>query len=323
MSAPPDEFAWIDLIRPLTRGDARALDLRDDVAVLPARPGYDLIITKDAMVEGVPVRPGESPEVIARRLLRTNLSDLAAKAAEPFGYFLMTAWPAHYDVERREAFARGLLMEGGRWDLAMLGGDTVSTPGPLTVSATMLGWAPQGRAILRSGGKAGDRIIVSGAIGDGWLGLRAAQGEAMPEAADLMNHYRLPEPLLILRDALRSAAHACADVSDGLIADCAHIAEASELGLEIALNHIPLSAGGARWLETQTDRGAALVGLSSGGDDYALVSAVAPEDAGRFIAEVRSLGVIAADIGALTEMRALSVTVDGVSITPERTGWRH
>jgi hypothetical protein len=112
MSGPPDEFEWIERLRPLTRGDARALDLRDDAAALPARPGFDLIISKDTLVEGVHLLPGEDAEIMARRLLRTSLSDLAAKAAEPFGYFLSTAWPPTRGWPDREAFIRGLALDG-------------------------------------------------------------------------------------------------------------------------------------------------------------------------------------------------------------------
>jgi thiamine-monophosphate kinase len=323
MSAQTDEFAWIARLRPLTRNDPRALGLLDDASVLPARPGFDLVITKDAMVEGVHFLPGEAPEIVARRLLRTNLSDLAAKAAVPFGYFLMTAWPPDYDAGRREAFAQGLTVDGERYEVSLLGGDTVSTAGPLTVSATMLGWVPQGGAILRSGARAGDLLIVCGAIGDGWLGLKAARGESLRHAAELANHYRLPNPLLVLRDALRADAHACADVSDGLIADAFHIAEASELGLEIALDDLPLSPGGADWLAGQADRASALAALAAGGDDYALVCAVAPADAPRFMEAVRVVGVPVAPVGRFLARPDLRVTVDGAAFAPRSAGWRH
>jgi thiamine-monophosphate kinase len=323
MSAQTDEFAWIARLRPLTRNDPRALGLLDDASVLPARPGFDLVITKDAMVEGVHVLPGEAPDVVARRLLRTNLSDLAAKAAEPFGYFLMTAWPPDYDAPRREAFAQGLAEDGERYGLSLLGGDTVATKGPLTVSATMLGWVPQGRAVLRSGARAGDLLIICGAIGDGWLGLKAAQGEPLAYAGDLANHYRLPRPLLCLRDALRADVRACADVSDGLIADAFHISEASGVGLQIALEDIPLSAGGSDWLERQAHRVSALTGLSTGGDDYALACAVAPAAAQTFMKSVRDLGVPTAAVGRFMAKSGLCVTVNGAAISPGTTGWRH
>jgi thiamine-monophosphate kinase len=323
MSAHTDEFAWIARLRPLTRNDPRALGLFDDAAILPARPGYDLVITKDAMVEGVHFLVGEAPDIVARRLLRTNLSDLAAKAADPFGYFLMTAWPPEYDGARREAFAQGLADDGDRFQLSLLGGDTVSTTGPLTVSATMLGWVPQGRAVLRSGARAGDLLMVCGAIGDGWLGLKAARGEPLAFSSDLATHYRAPEPLLRLLDALRAHATACADVSDGLIADAAHLAVASGIGLRIALDTIPLSSGGSDWLARQPDRPSALISLATGGDDYALVCAVPAAAAPHFAKSVRALGAPVARAGRFVAHAGLDVTVDGAAVSLASTGWRH
>src|SRR5438270_6791369 len=121
MTARLDEFAWIDLLKPLTRGDSRALNLADDAAVIPARPGYDLVVSKDAMVEGVHFLAGEAPGDIARRLLRTSLSDLAAKAAEPFGYFLMTAWPPDRPAGDQRAFIEGLDRDGAEFGVVLLG----------------------------------------------------------------------------------------------------------------------------------------------------------------------------------------------------------
>ena len=102
-----DEFDWIASLRPLTRGEPAALNLMDDAAVLPSRPGHDLVISKDAMVEGVHFLSGEDPDIIARRLLRTNLSDLAAKAAEPFGYFLMTSFAERCDAAWSDDWGEG------------------------------------------------------------------------------------------------------------------------------------------------------------------------------------------------------------------------
>jgi thiamine-monophosphate kinase len=323
MSGLTDEFAWIDRLRPLTRDDPRALGLRDDAAVLPSRPGFDLVVTKDAMVEGVHVLPGEAADIIARRLLRTNLSDLAAKAAEPFGYFLMTAWPPDRAGHDREAFAEGLARDGEDFGLALLGGDTVSTPGPLTVSATMLGWAPAGRAILRSGARAGDRLVVCGAIGDGWLGLAAARGEKLDHGAALENHYRLPTPLLVLRDSLRDHARAAADVSDGLLADAGHIATASGLGLAIDIDRLPLSPGGAAWLSRRADRVSAVLDLAAGGDDYALACAISPGRQDAFVGEVAALGVPVAVMGRFLERPGFEAAIDGAPVVAERLGWRH
>jgi len=150
MREPPDEFDWIAALRPLARSPL-ALGLLDDAAIVPSRPGYDLVISEDAMVEGVHFLEGEDAAIVAKRLLRTNLSDLAAKTAEPFGYTLMTAWPPTRGWSDREAFIRGLAEDGDEWNVTLLGGDTVSTPGPLTVSATVFGWVATGKAVKRSG----------------------------------------------------------------------------------------------------------------------------------------------------------------------------
>jgi thiamine-monophosphate kinase len=323
MPGPVDEFDWIASLRSLTLGDARALDLMDDAAVLAARPGFDLVISKDALVEGVHVPEGEAAEIIARRLLRTSLSDLAAKAAEPFGYFLLTAWPAGRDEAYRAAFRRGLGADGQEFGVALLGGDTVSTTGPLVVSATVLGWVAHGGAMLRSGARAGDALIVCGDIGDGWLGLQAAQGKVVDPGGVLAARYRLPTPLLSLREVLAKHARACADVSDGLIADAGHAAEASGLGFSLDLDAMPISPAARVWLAGQADGSAARLTLATGGDDYALVCAVDPAATAAFIAEAQSLGVSAARAGTFEAARGMRIVAAGGPIHPTRTGWRH
>ena len=261
----PDEFAWIERLRPLTRGDPRALNLMDDAAVLPSRPGYDLVISTDAMVEGVHFLAGEAMDIVARRLLRTSLSDLAAKAAEPFGYFLTTAWPARCGSAERDAFIRGLDKDSRAFGIVLLGGDTVSTSGPLTLNATVLGWTLEGETIRRMGARAGDLCVVCGYVGDGWLGLAAARGEIDDPNGVLAVRYRLPDPLLRLAPALRAHAHAAADISDGLLADALHIARSSGLGLDIILENIPLSDAALHWLQDQPDPGHARTGLGDRG----------------------------------------------------------
>lgn len=323
MRGPPDEFDWIARLRPLTQGDRRALNLADDAAILPGRAGFDLAVSKDAMVEGVHFLSGEAPDIVARRLIRAALSDLAAKAAEPFGYLLMTAWPADRDWAWREAFIRGLAADGEIFGIALLGGDTVSTTGLLTLCATVLGWAPAGNAVLRSDAKAGDALIVCGAIGDGWLGLKAARGEIADPGGWLAARYRLPTPLLPLRQALRDHARAAADVSDGLIADAGHIAAASGVGLAIDLGRLPLSSAGAGWLALQSDQPAARLALATGGDDYALACAVDPERAAIFIDAVRAVGVLAASMGCFTAAPGLDVRAGGAPVGVDRLGWRH
>ena len=318
MSAAPDEFDWIAALRPLTRGAGAALGLMDDAAVLPAKPGYDLVVSEDAMVEGVHFLEGEDASIVARRLLRTSLSDLAAKAAEPFGYLLMTAWPATRGWDDRHAFIRGLDEDGARYGLALLGGDTVATPGPLTVSATILGWAPAGRALLRSGARPGDALVVCGPIGDGLLGLMAARREIPDPDGALARRFRLPEPRLDLREALRAHATAAADVSDGLLADALHVAAASGCGVELDLAAMPVSAAAQAWLAAQPDPDAARLQLATGGDDYALVCA-APDGK----ALVRAAGGAAGVVGRFFEGGGLRVTTGGRIVEPGQLGWRH
>jgi thiamine-monophosphate kinase len=312
--AAPDEFGQIAaLFRPLTRGAPEALDLLDDAAVIPSRPGFDLVVTKDALVEGVHFLAGDPPDLIARKLLRVNLSDLAAKGAEPYGYFLATAWPKAFDWPRRQRFAEGLRVDGETYGLILLGGDTTSTPGAMTLSATMLGWVPAGRMVKRGGARLGDLVLVSGTIGDGGLAWRAARGEvADPDGAHL-DRYRLPVPRVDLRERLLAHAHAAADVSDGLIADASHIAQASGLGLRLDLDLTPLSTRARAWLEAQPDRGQGLVSLASLGDDYEVVCTADPQDAAR-------LGLMV--IGEVTAS-GVEICADGRRMDPGPGGWRH
>lgn len=308
-----DEFSEIArLFRPLTGGTPGAFDLKDDAAVVPQRPGFDLVVTKDAIVEGVHVPIGERPELIAKKLVRVNLSDLAAKAAEPFACFLAVAWPTQFGAAEREAFAAGLGEDLRAFGMALLGGDTVSTPGPFTASLTALGWVPEGGMVRRAGARAGDLLAVSGTIGDGALGLAATRGEVDDADGWLMGRYRLPSPRLDLREALRGRAHAAADVSDGLVADAGHIAEASGAGLIVDLDALPLSPPARRWLDAQPDRAASLIRLATGGDDYEVVCAISGEVPADFTV-----------CGAFVSGAGVDVRIDGRMVEVVQGGWRH
>lgn len=312
---PLDEFGEIErLFRPLTRGAPGAFDLKDDAAVLPSRKGHEIVVTKDAIVEGVHFPVGEAPDLVARKLVRVNLSDLAAKAAEPFAAFLFVAWPRGFGARERERFAMGLAADLEAYGVSLMGGDTVSTPGPFTASLTAMGWAPERRMVRRSGARPGDRLLVSGTIGDGTLGLAAVRGEISDADGELVYRYRLPEPRLDLRDQLRRIATAAADVSDGLIADARHIAEASEVRVCIDLDKLPLSRGAATWLERQPDIPAALLRLGSGGDDYEVVC-TAPSG----VRKPAGFTVI----GEVQEGAGVEVRAAGNLIDPGPGGWRH
>jgi len=310
-----DEFGEIArLFRPLTRGAPGALDLMDDAAVIPQRPGFDLVVTKDAIVEGVHFPVGEAPELVARKLVRVNVSDLAAKAAEPFAAFLAVAWPKGFSDRDREHFAMGLAADLEGFGLSLMGGDTVTTPGPFTCTLTAMGWVPAGRMVRRAGARPGDKLLVSGTIGDATLGLAAVKGEIEDPDGRLAYRYRMPEPRVDLRDTLRRHATAAADVSDGLIADARHIAEASGVGLSIDLDRIPLSGAAATWLEGQADVRASLLRLGTGGDDYEVVCTMA--------SGVRKPAGFTV-IGEVREGQGVEVRAAGQAVDPGEGGWRH
>lgn len=322
-----DEFETIQrLLKPLAHPDW-SRGLGDDVAVLPSRAGYDLVLTKDAIVEGVHFLPTDPLDTVARKLLRVNLSDLAAKGAEPFGYLLACHWSSRCGWPEREAFARGLEQDQVAFGVHLLGGDTVVTPGPASFSATMLGWMPKGRTVGRHGATAGDLVFVTGTIGDGGLGLRAAQGRLglAPERLEaLAAHYRTPTPRLGFAATVRDLATASIDVSDGLIADLGHLALASDVAISLELEHVPLSMAAQAWMEDRVDPELALADLAAAGDDYeiALTIPAANEGALRRAAEQQRLRVT--QVGQVEAGRAaVSVTYQGQPTDVRRAGWRH
>lgn len=312
-----DEFGQIaEFFRPLTRGDPGAFDLLDDAAVLTSQVGMDIVVTQDALVEGVHFPPGETPEDVAARFIRVNLSDLAAKGAEPFAWLQTLAWSPDWPLDRRRAFARGLAEEAVAFGLTLLGGDTVSTPGPLVISGTFFGRCPKGGMTPRSGARPGDLLLVSGPVGDGWLGLQAVTGSLDDPSGRLARKFRRPEPRLDLRSSLRACARAAADVSDGLIADARHIAVASRCGVRLALEEVPLSRMAADWLAQRPDEAVARCALASGGDDYEIVLAAAPVHRARL--EAAGCTVIGAFVDGPSQ-----VLLYGAELAAGPGGWRH
>jgi len=315
-----DEFAFIDRhLRPLTNGVPGALDLTDDGALLRC-PGEDeLVVTKDALVEGVHHLPDDPPDLVARKLLRVNLSDLAAMGAEPIGYLLALALPVRCDEAWAEAFARGLAADQERFGIGLLGGDTVSTPDRPVLSLTALGRVPAGRALLRRGARPGDGIWVSGTLGDAAIGLRILRGLAVPdeEAAPFVDRYRLPRPRLALGKALRGLAHAAIDISDGLVADLGHICSASGVGAVVEAERLPvhpLARGIPGW------RDCAL----TGGDDYELLFTAAAARQTAIEALAAELDLPLTCIGRIVEGAGVRVVdANGRELDLARTGWRH
>ncbi len=324
----PDEFDTIlRLLAPLAEHPA-ARSLLDDVAVLEPPPGKTLVLTHDTLVEGVHFLPTDPANTVARKLLRVNLSDLAAKGAQPFGYLMSCAWSERCDWDWREDFARGLASDQARFDLALLGGDTVSTPGPLTLGATLIGWGEVGRTPSRAGASVGDAILVSGTIGDGGLGLEAAGKSGAKRFGELdanwlTDRYRRPRPRLELAELVARHATASADVSDGLVADAGNIARASGVSAVLDLRLIPLSEAARRWLERQEDAASAVARLATSGDDYEIVFTVPADRVDQVKAEAAGLGCPVTRIGVVEAGDGVRTTYRGAPWSLEHQGWRH
>lgn len=326
MSGGPDEFQVIaDLFAPLSQGYPGAMGLTDDVALLAADGDYETAVTVDAMVAGVHFLPDDPADLVARKLIRVNLSDLAAKGARPFAVMLAAAFPVGVDLDWLRRFAKGLADDVAEFGVALIGGDTVATPGPLTLSLTALGKVERGRAVLRSGAQAGDVVWVSGSIGDGALGLRAARGGWNDLAAEhlefLAGRYRLPQPRVALGAGLPGLAHAGMDVSDGLVQDLGHLCRASALAAEIDATAVPLSPAARAALAVDHSL---LATILAGGDDYELLFTAPASARPEIEALGRRTGVAVTAIGAM--MPGAGVTVrggDGQPMVLGHGGWRH
>ncbi|MBO6766512.1 thiamine-phosphate kinase [Maricaulis sp.] len=314
------EFDFIRTrLGPLTRNHAAALGLRDDAAVLDVPAGQQLVLACDTLIAGVHFRTDDGAAVAAARAMRSNVSDLAAMGAQPLGYLSALSWPRGIDPLWRDEFVAALAEEQDRFGLVLLGGDTTSTPGPMTVTLTLLGCVTEGTSLLRSGAIAGDDVWVTGTIGDAVLGLASLEGEA-GAPAELVSRYTHPMPRLTAGLALRGIATSAIDISDGLLADAAHIAETSGLGLEIVADRVPLSAPALAWLDAGGEGG--LGRLLSGGDDYELLF-TAPASR-RAQVEALSLDAPVTRIGrAVAGEGVTCLGPDGEPVTIDRAGFTH
>jgi thiamine-monophosphate kinase len=312
---------------PLAAGMPGALGLGDDAAIIQPAPGRDLVVTVDALTEGVHFLPDDPPGDIARKMLRVNLSDLAAMGALPVGYLMTTAFSDRVDEAWLAAFVAGLAADQKEFGIGLLGGDTTATPGPTALTVTAFGDVPAGRALRRSGARAGDLVMVSGTIGDGVLGLMALRGElGTLDAADraaLALRYRRPQPRLELGAPLleRRLATAGLDVSDGLVADLGHICEQSQLAATVDVARVPLSDAARRAIASDP---ALLAAAIAGGDDYELVFTIAPEDREAVRALGRELELPITEIGVMVAGQGVTVLdPSGVPMRPGRSGWQH
>jgi thiamine-monophosphate kinase len=324
----PGEF---DLIRrhfaPLAAGRAGAVGLTDDAAFLDVDPACELVVTADALVAGVHFLADDPPDLIARKALRVNLSDLAAKGATPLAYFLTMSVPPGIDEIWLATFCRGLAADQAEFAAQLMGGDTTATPGPLTLSITALGQVPRGRALKRGAARAGDAVLVSGSVGDAALGLMALRG-GLPtidaaERRSLIGRYHLPQPRTTLGPRLAGdgLANAAIDVSDGVAADLGHICESSGLAAEIETARLPLSPAAAAAVAAAPEL---LTRVLTGGDDYEILFTASPDKLPAIEALAGLLGLPVTVIGRMGAGQGVRVLrPDGAELKLSQGGYRH
>lgn len=304
------------------------LGLRDDAAELTPSPGQDLVLTTDAIVAGVHYFPDDPPAAIAVKALGVNLSDLAAKGARPRGFLLTLALTDTWTEEWLAAFCAGLGATASRHGCPLLGGDTVRAAGPTLIGITALGEVPAGRMVRRFTAQPGDRILVSGTIGDAALGLalRAdppwAAALPAPERAHLADRYLHPRPRTALASAILDHARAAMDVSDGLAGDLTKLCAASGVSASVDVARVPLSAAAAGLIARKV---ICVETLLAGGDDYEVLCTVPPAQSGALIAAGQAAGVAVTAIGTIVagHQRPRFLDRQGQELALKRLSYSH
>jgi thiamine-monophosphate kinase len=292
----------------------------DDGAVVMPPAGQELVASVDTLVEGVHFLPGIEPGAIGHKALAVNLSDLAAMGAEPAWASLALTLPEVDEVWLRD-FSRGLKALAQTYGVALIGGDL--TRGPLSMTIQVLGFVPRGAALYRSGAQPGDRIFVTGSVGDAGLGLAVLQGRLeLPSdaAAYLSSRLHRPAPRIEAALALRGCASAAIDVSDGLALDLERLLAASRVGATVELTQLPLSPAARAAFTTPIDWSQIL----TAGDDYELLFTVAPERAGAMEKAFDAIAGGATEIGHIEATPGLRCTLEGhAHARPRRAGYDH
>jgi thiamine-monophosphate kinase len=328
-SGPPasgEDLLIARYFRPLAT-DPGAFHLDDDAAALKPT-GDDIVVTTDTIVEGVHFLPDDPPDTVARKALRVNLSDLAAKGATPAGFVLTLALRS-VDEAWLKPFAAALGEDARQFGCPLLGGDTVSTPGPLMVSVTAFGRVPPGKMVHRSGAKPGERVMVTGTVGDAALGLAILGGGKVHAAATdiaargaLVGRYRIPQPRVAMAEIVRDYASAAMDVSDGLAGDLTKLCRVSGVSAVIDMASIPLSDA-ARDLVSRGIVG--LETLIAGGDDYEILGTIPEDRAEAFASAAQHAGVAVSSIGTVVAGSSVPKFIDeqGREIVLERLSYSH
>jgi len=320
------EFGLIErYFAPLSKVEPGGYNLTDDAASLVPAEGCETIVTKDMMASGVHFFADDPPESLGRKLLRVNLSDLAAMGAVPRAYLLGMALPDETSSNWLEAFAGGLAQDQEHFSITLIGGDTILSTGGLTLSLTAFGEVRQGQALRRSGARPGDDLYVSGTLGDAALGLLAIEGRlemiARSDRDYFVSRYRLPEPRSQLGMNLIGLANAAIDISDGLAADLAHMCDASRAGACVETKLLPLSPAASAALAGD---GRLLTKILSGGDDYELLISACPGVGKKLVQAARASDTALARVGRITEEPGVRlIGSDGAEILLANAGYTH
>ncbi len=317
-----DEFQIIaDIFAPLATSPG-AFGLTDDAAVIASRPGFDLVVTTDQLAEGTDFFAFDPAADVARKALRVNLSDLAAKGAVPEFYLLAVALPQSMTLDWLKGFAGGLLADQQQFGVSLLGGDTSRGEGPLSITITAFGFVPAGKILRRSGARIGDHVYVTGMIGDsgGGLAIFWRENHTLSESQRdyLTGRYRLPQPPVAFGARMADLASAAVDVSDGLIADLGHVARASGVCIVVDADMIPRSdALQALWGEGIE----AIVRAATSGDDYQVAFTANPAREQDIMARAGDVAVTR--IGRVVAGAGVELRHQGQPVAVSRSGYRH
>ncbi|ABK42690.1 thiamine-phosphate kinase [Magnetococcus marinus MC-1] len=312
------------------QGEGVQLGIGDDAACLVVPRTQDLLATTDTMVEGIHFSSDADPYLLGQKALAVNLSDIAAMGGLPRWYLLSMAVPNRTSQSWLEEFARGVKAASEMFHVALVGGDTVRSNAKIVITVQMLGLIGQHRAVARSGAQVGDRLYLSGTLGDSAFGLAHLLGKLPAMLADdvsyLSRRHHLPEPRIQLGMALQDAAlaHACIDVSDGLLADLQHICEASQVSAVVDVEKLPFSESAQRVI-AQYGRSALELALT-GGEDYELLFAISPGAADQVEKIVHQVGVSLVEIGEVVgvgERPGVVVRQGGEVLSIAQSGWTH
>ena len=265
-------------LEPLVLDREAAASLKDDCAVFGISSGHEVAISVDTLIADIHFFKNDPPKQIAQKVLRVNLSDLASSGAEPKFYFLAMSLPSTIGMDWIEQFCLGLGADQTKFGISLLGGDTTSTPGPLSLTVTVIGEVPKGKAIRRGGAIEDEDVYLTGVIGDAALALSLIKTKGLDSVSKnfpvLLERYRLPQPRTVLAPDLRQIASACIDISDGLAADLEHICKTSGIAADIKISLLPISDAARVLIKEDKKKWETII---SGGDDFELLFTAQPK----------------------------------------------